>query len=411
MSFFKRMESFLSPYKVGLKKKSIRNSLYNEQKITGQVNSYFYNLGKPIWSERNYNRFASEAYAKNVVAYRCINMIAQAASSIPIKVYENNKPVDAHPAERLLAEPNPYQNKNEFLENLYLYRQISGNAYILNASPVGNIPKEIYNLRPDRMSVMSGENFLPTGFYYKSGKKEFTYEVDQVTGLSKVLHLKNANPTSDFYGLSAIEAAAYSIDQHNNAAAWNQALLQNGARPSGAIIVKDCDGKPMSLTDEQFSRLKELVQEDFSGSVNAGKPLILEGGLEWKEISLSPKDMDFIEGKNSAARDIALAFGVPPQLLGIPGDNTYSNLVEARSSLWEQTILPLAENTMDHIGKWLARLSNRDFTIKIDKDNIPAIATKRDALWEKLEKVNFMTINEKRKYVGLPEIEKGDIFS
>jgi HK97 family phage portal protein len=113
------------------------------------------------------------------------------------------------------------------------------------------------------------------------------------------------------------------------------------------------------LTDEQFRRLKEMIEEDFTGAVNSGKPMILEGGLDWKEISLSPKDMDFIEGKHSAARDIALAFGVPPQLLGISGDNTYSNLVEARTTLWEQTILPLAQNTIDHIGRWLLSYINK----------------------------------------------------
>lgn len=119
--------------------------------------------------------------------------------------------------------------------------------------------------------------------------------------------------------------------------------------------MKEADGTPSELSDEQFGRLKEMIAEDFTGAANAGKAMILEGGLDWKEISLSPKDMDFIEGKHSAARDIALAFGVPPQLLGIPGDSTYSNLVEARAALWEQTILPLAENTIDHIGRWLAK--------------------------------------------------------
>ena len=217
------------------------------------------------------------------------------------------------------------------------------------------------------------------------------------------------NPLCDWYGLSAIEAAAYSIDQHNNAASWNQALLQNGARPSGAIIVKGADGRPAELSDEQFGRLKEMIEEDFTGAANAGKPMILEGGLDWKEISLSPKDMDFIEGKHSAARDIALAFGVPPQLLGIPGDNTYSNLVEARATLWEQTILPLAENTIDHIGRWLAKLCKQEFILKLDKDNIPALASKREAIWDRLERVSFMTINEKRKQVGLAPIKGGDM--
>ena len=79
------------------------------------------------------------------------------------------------------------------------------------------------------------------------------------------------------------------------------------------------------MTDDQFSRLKSELETSFQGARQAGRPLLLEGGLDWKPLSLTPKDMDFIEAKNVAAREIALAIGVPPMLLGIPGDNTYSN--------------------------------------------------------------------------------------
>ena len=407
MKIFKSIKSL-----IGMEKHVDKKNLNFSQNYINNaflLNSYFYTVGKPVWMARNYNQFANEAYIKNVVAYRSMNMIAQAASSIPLKLFKNDKhPIDGHPILQLLSEPNPYQNKSEFLESVYLYRQISGNAYILTASNLGKLPKEIYSLRPDRVKVIAGENFLPSGYQYQVEKKEQIYSVDQISGVSRILHIKNASPISDWYGLSAVEAAAYSIDQHNNAAAWNQALLQNGARPSGAIVVKGAEGQPSELSDEQYSRLKEMVSEDFTGSVNAGKPMILEGGLDWKEISLSPKDMDFIEGKNSAARDIALAFGVPPQLLGIPGDNTYSNLVEARTALWEQTVIPLAENTIDHISKWLAKLCGENYTLKLDKDNIPAIASRRETIWERLEKVSFMTINEKRKQVGLAAVKGGD---
>ena len=377
------------------KSKNKKSLVGNLKSYPSQLNSYFYNIGKPVWMERNYQQFAQEAYTKNVVAYRAINMIAGAAASIGLKVFDyKGHPIENHPIIELLYKPNPHQNKSEFLESVYLYRLISGNAYVFSASDINKIPKEIYSLRPDRVNVIAGDNFLPIGYQYKVDKREQVFPVDQIHGLSRVLHIKNSNPISDWYGLSAIEAAAYSIDQHNNAAAWNQALLQNGARPSGAIIVKGADGRPSELSDEQFGRLKEMIAEDFTGSVNAGRPMILEGGLDWKEISLSPKDMDFIEGKHSAARDIALAFGVPPQLLGIPGDNTYSNLAEARVALWEQTILPLAENTIDHIGRWLAKLCKNEVVMKLDKDKISALASKREAIWERLEKVSFMTINE-----------------
>ncbi len=404
MKFFKRIKSVFNNHKFNKK-----NLAVNFNNNFSNFNSYFYNIAKPVWMERNYEQFAVEGYSKNVIAYRAINMIASSSASISLKVFDyNESPLEGHPIIDLLYKPKPHQNKSELLENIYLSRLISGNTYLFSASDLNKLPKEIYSLRPDRVNVIAGDNCLPLGYQYKIGKNEQVFAVDQISGLSRILHIKNSNPLCDWYGLSAIEAAAYSIDQHNNAASCNQALLQNGARPSGAIIVKGADGRPSELTDEQFSRLKEMIEEDFTGAVNAGKPMILEGGLDWKEISLSPKDMDFIEGKHSAARDIALAFGVPPQLLGIPGDNTYSNLVEARTTLWEQTILPLAQNTIDHIGRWLAKLYKQEVILKLDKDNIPALANKREAIWDRLEKVNFLTINEKRKQVGLSPIKGGD---
>ena len=95
------------------------------------------------------------------------------------------------------------------------------------------------------------------------------------------------------------------------------------------------------LSDNQFERLKRELEDNYQGAVNAGRPLLLEGGLDWKAMSLSPKDMDFLDAKHNAAREIALCFGVPPMLLGIPGDNTYANYQEANRAFCRSTVLPL----------------------------------------------------------------------
>jgi len=130
------------------------------------------------------------------------------------------------------------------------------------------------------------------------------------------------HPVNGHYGMSPIDAAAASIDLHNAASAWNKALLDNAARPSGALIYA---ANSCVMRGEQFARLKSELELSFQGARNAGRPLLLEGGLDWKPLSLSPKDMDFVEAKHAAAREIASALGVPPMLLGIPGDNTYSD--------------------------------------------------------------------------------------
>lgn len=223
--------------------------------------------------------------------------------------------------------------------------------------------------------------------------------------MSRVLHLKNYHPLDQHYGLSCLDAASLPIDLHQQSSYWNNSLLQNGARPSGALIVKDSNGY---LSDEQFERLQAQLSEKFSGNSNAGKPLLLEGGLGWQEMSINPKDMDFIESKNSAAREIALAFGVPPQLLGINGDNTYSNMQEARLALWEETLIPLLDKIADSMSNWFSYLFKEDIIIDFDRDSISALTEKRENLWAKISNANFMTLNEKRAFVGLPPIINGD---
>ena len=160
------------------------------------------------------------------------------------------------------------------------------------------------------------------------------------------------------------------------------------------------------MSEAQFERLKAELQSFYQGAENAGRPLLLEGGLDWKAMSMSPKDMDFLEAKHMAAREIALAFGGPPMLLGIPGDNTYSNYQEANRALFRLTVLPLA-NRLANASQWLSA-SFGDLRLEIDTDRIAALSSDRVALWERVNSAAFLTINEKRAAIGYAPIEGGD---
>ncbi|HXZ68615.1 MAG TPA: phage portal protein, partial [Alphaproteobacteria bacterium] len=175
-------------------------------------------------------------------------------------------------------------------------------------------------------------------------------------------------------------------------------LLDNAARPSGALVYR---GEGLGhLPQEQFDRLKQELEDSFSGAINAGRPMLLEGGLDWKAISLSPQDMDFLNAKNTAAREIALALGVPPMLLGIPGDNTYANYKEAHVSFWRQTVVPLVQKTARALSGWLAVPQGALLHFEPDLDQVPALSAERDALWARISTAGFLTDAEKREAVG-----------
>jgi HK97 family phage portal protein len=185
---------------------------------------------------------------------------------------------------------------------------------------------------------------------------------------------------------------------HNAAAAWNRALLENAARPSGALVLDG--GDAATFTTEQFERLRRELADAYSGEGNAGRPMLLEGGLRWQSISLSPADMDFAELKAAAARDVALAFGVPPMLLGLPGDNTYANYREANRALWRLTLLPLAGKILTGISEGLAPWFP-GARLAVDLDRVPALSEDRERLWAQVSAADFLTSDEKRALLGL----------
>ena len=353
-------------------------------------------LGQPQWAPRDYAAFAREGFMQNAIVYRSVRMIAEAAATIPLLLYEGNRELDEHPLLDLISHPSLDHTGIDFFESWYGYLLVSGNAYV-EAVAVDGTLRELHALRPDRMKVIPGADGWPDGYEYTAGGRSVRLMGDVIDSVRGVLHVRLFHPANDYYGMSPIEAAASAIDTHNQAGKWNKALLDNSARPSGALVYASREGQ---LTDEQFQRLKEELEAGFQGARGAGRPMLLEGGLDWRPLSLSPKDMDFVEAKNTAAREIALALGVPPMLLGIPGDNTYSNYQEASRSLWRQTVLPLVARTAKAMSMWLAPAWGGGLELRPDLDAIEALSSERDQLWARLEKASFLDRDEKRWAAG-----------
>eukprot|EP01035_Chromulina_nebulosa_P020366 gene20366-26432_t len=355
-----------------------------------------------------FDRLVDEGYRQNVIAYRCINVISRALGSVPWVLYERDPiggtagehEVESHPLLNLLKSPSPRQAGSCFMEEVVGYLLISGNSYIEAILDGDNMPIALFPVRPDRVSIKPGVRGVPAAYRVNVGadqSKEFP--VDPLTGQSRMLHIKLFHPMNDWYGLSPMEAASKSIDQHNAVGGHNLALLNNGGRPSGALMLRPNENS-LGLTEVQRSHLRSDLKRAYQGSDNAGRVMILEGDFEWKEMGLTPKDLDFVEGKNVSAREICQAFGVPPMLAGVPGDATFANYREARFHLWEDTILPMLEMLVAEFNVWLQPYFGTEFRLGYDVDGIPALAPKREAMWQKIAAADFLTVNEKRQAVG-----------
>ncbi|MAO22867.1 MAG: phage portal protein [Phycisphaerae bacterium] len=391
--------------------------LFNNKPVEEQKNSNmmgYFGVGTEEAKTYKYQDLAKEGYLKNAIVYRCVNEISKGASAVPFVLKAGDQIIEQHPLIDLLNRPNPLQSYTEFFNSLFGYVLLSGNAYILKVGSDLGKPKELHLLRPDRINIKGSGNPIPEKYEYViGGRIQNTYEVDQENGFSELKHVKLWNPLDDYYGLSPMSAAAVEVDQFNMSSKHNVNLLQNGARPSGAVIFKPQDdaGFAVNLSESQRQQLLTDLNNRFSGAGNAGRPMLLEGDFDWKEMGLSPKDMDFHRLKNMATTDIALCFGVPSQLVGVPDSQTYSNVAEARLALYEETIIPHLSKMSSDLNEWLVPLFDDRLTLEFDIDSIPALAERKKKTYENVTSAvreGIMTRNEARKIIGLETVEGAD---
>jgi HK97 family phage portal protein len=359
-----------------------------------------------------YPHLAERCLRHNPVAFRCVTMIARAVAAVPLYLQTaKGQELTDHPASALLARPAPQVSQRAFLETLAIHLILDGNGFIDPLGPPGLPPQELHLLRPDRVSIRAGSQGLPI-YRVTRGARTEELSPDPLDARLPLIHLRRGGIGAD--GAGGIgrgqgdgEAALAAIAAHDLAGQWNAALLENGARPSLALIYEPKDGSPASLSEEQFQRLKTELHTLHSGAAKAGSVMLLDGGLTAKELSLSPKDMDWLAGRRQAALDIATAFGVPAQLVGIPDAQTYANMEQARLSFWEDSVLPLARLIADGLTEHLLSRFEPGLRLSLDEDAIPALANQRLATFEKLNAATFLTDAEKRAAVGYGPVEQG----
>lgn len=361
--------------------------------------------GRVAWSPRDAVSLAKNGFQSNPIGFRAVRLIAEAAAAIPLVLQGDERRYDTHPVLELIRRPNPAQGRAELMEAIYGHMLLSGNAYVEAVLGEGRLPAELHVLRSDRMALVPGADGWPIAYDYTvSGR---THRFSMAGGAAPICHLKSFHPQDDHYGFSPLQAAAVAVDVHTSASSWSKALLDNAARPSGAIVYKGVDGQSQ-LTSDQYDRLLGEMEAHHQGARNAGRPMLLEGGLDWKPMGFSPSDMEFQKTKEAAAREIAIAFGVPPMLMGIPGDATYANYQEANRAFFRLTVLPLVTRVTAGISHWLAGFSGEPAELRPDLDQIPALAVERDQQWARVGAADFLGAAEKRMILGLPKIAEDE---
>lgn len=339
-----------------------------------------------------YTRAVTEGFLANPIAQRSVRILGESIGQAPLQCSDP----------RLAALVTATSAGQSLVETLAAQLLLHGNGYVQILKDASGTPVELFALRPERVKVVLDPDGWPCAYDYGVTGRTTRLGLEDEDGWPGIIAIRTMHPLDDHVGAGALEAAWQAVLIHNAATHWNRALLENAARPSGALVYDPGDGA--TLAHEQFERLKCELDIAFSGAANAGRPMLLDGGLKWQSMALTPADMDFATLKSAAARDIALAFGVPPMLLGLPGDNTYANYREANRALWRLTLLPLAEKLFAALREGLAPwFPNAE--LRIDLDQVPALSEDRERLWSQVSEADFLSRAEKRQMLGLPAEE------
>lgn len=364
-------------------------------------------LNAAQFSPLRYDIFSYEGYMSNPIVYRCINIIATAVAGIPWKLYrklgdDKDVEIESSPILDLLYKPNPRVGQSDFFTDLISYLQISGNTYVKGVGPINGPPRELYTLRPDFFNIIDS----CTGCYDED-TRVYQYTCSGVTEsipAKSIWHGKLWNPLCEIYGLSPLQAAWRSIIQLNEAMNWNISLLQNSASPSGVLTAEG------NLTDEQVMRLKEQLATKYQSMRNAGRAMVLDGGLKWDQMSMSPRDMEFDIGQKMATKNICVALGVDPVLLGDSDNRTYATYRDAEKSFYISTVLPNLDRIRDDfLNSWLLSKfpGTENMYFDYDRDAIEVLSEDRTVLWDRAisgVKEGLITVNEARNSIGYSEL-------
>lgn len=350
-----------------------------------------------------------------------LSKLARSMANVPIALFDKDteERVKNHPILSLLAHPNSDDQKvyTDLARDFVKWRILDGNAYFMITG--SSKPLELYSIPPIYISPQVdnrgyiGEYRYDTSYgstiFRRNSKDKFVSD----DGMQELFAVSNFHPmkgSNQLEGMSEIQALYYEINQYLFACQHNLSLLENGARPSGAFVVSNASGTPQVLSDIQFDRIKKQVEESYSGSINSGRPLILEGGLQFHEMSINPKDMDFVKLKEHAEQKIYNCLDIPLSLI-MDVKLTANNMSEVKLEFYQSRVIPLASYFLSYLNNSvLPRYKGYEgVELRVDEDKvdvlIPVIQMRRKVI----EDSPVMMINEKRKALNLPIISGGDV--
>jgi len=337
------------------------------------------------------------------IVYAVISAIAQEAAKVDFDILRNEKPITSHPFFTLMKKPNPDQSQFQFLEFHFTFMKIFGECYwyMLKGQRSG-APREIYMLRPDLMQVVVDKND-PRGLVkgYIMNKWDGTkipFDRDEI------LHFKTPNPANPYYGMGVIEAAKTYIETEHFASEWTRNALYNSGRPSGIVNLKGV------IDEDTFKQLKKQFKEEYTGTKNAGKTMLLKGmdGIDYQKLGMELSELALKEMKDMTKEDIMFMFRMSKTMMGISDDVNRANAQENHAVFVENIVKPELDRFFDHLNAFFMPTfgNDTDFLTYVDMD----LRSDKEKLEEWSQGHNkWLTTNDIRLERGLDPVPGGDV--
>lgn len=365
----------------------------------------------PVYPGQSFLSFASAGFGRNELVYACIMEKATSLPEAPMRVYGPDglgESREGHPLRQLISAPNPMLTEFEMFELTVIHLDLAGAAFWEIVRDRAGKPRQLWPLRPDLVRMIR----------QRDGRTRYGYLLGGgIVDLgTDVLQFKYPNPIDPLVGQPPLRPAVRAVALDNEATDFVKTLLQNRAVP-GVVITTQ------KRVDQDISdRLATKWKQKFGGS-KRGEPAVLQAGMDVKVLGLNPSDLEFPDLRTISETRICSAFGVPPILIGAKAGldrSTFANYKEARTSFWEETIMPLQRRIGDVItGQLLPQVLDAEFalprrvTVRWDRSDVLALKESEQAIWERANnalRAGAITVNDFRRIVGLPQVQGGDVF-
>lgn len=387
--------------------------------IKSRVNDFFTkNYGSILlpWEvyqwKNSAQTFIEEGYSKNSTVYHAIDKIASKCGEIPLKLYriQNGKKmeVENHALLDVLYNPNPVMNTYaQFVQAWVSYLKLTGNAYLyreVQAIELDDSQKEVFVVPSQYVQAYYDNLGRPEKYVIQKTKTDKETIIPSKDKKTALYATRLFNPNLNEGGQSPISPLRYAILLLNETAEYAVNFVRNRCTPPGVLSTEQ------QLTPEQRSQLEKHLRDRYAGSQspNAGVPLVLWGGLTYQAMTGSGTEQVAVyEGQLDKERETARTLGVPPVLLGIPGDSTYNNILEAKKDFVLSTCVPLMNMLAASLSNWLlVGGSDEKLYLEPSIEELPEIVEYRAQSLKEINEIDYLSINEKRSLTGFDDMEE-----